>query len=140
MGETVAPTIDQYIYRYGGRLGFNRQEVQCSEYETCALSHGMQCMQSHADSSRFKYNLMQTVKEFIEKVKANGNKDVTLYMYSGEGHGFMNGGQDIHKMMKSKFTPTVSDVRLCDCTAADAKLCWPFLLYSLLRYIAARCL
>lgn len=47
---------------------------------------------------------LQTVKEFIEKVKAGGNKDVTLYMYPGEGHGFMNGGQDIHKMMKSKHT------------------------------------
>ena len=44
----------------------------------------------------------QTVKEFIEKVKASGNKDVTLYMYPGEGHGFMNGGDDIHKMMKSE--------------------------------------
>ena len=44
------------------------------------------------------------MKEFIEKVKAGGNKDVTLYMYPGEGHGFMNGGQDIHKMMKSKYT------------------------------------
>ncbi|DBA68944.1 hypothetical protein WJX79_005797 [Trebouxia sp. C0005] len=47
----------------------------------------------------------KTVKEFIEKVKANGNKDVTLYMYSGEGHGFMNGGQDIHKMMKTGGLP-----------------------------------
>lgn len=45
---------------------------------------------------------MQTVKEFIEKVKASGNKDVTLHMYPGEGHGFMNGGEDIHKMMKSE--------------------------------------
>lgn len=42
------------------------------------------------------------MKEFIEKVSAGGNKDVTLHMYSGEGHGFMNGGEDIHKMMKSK--------------------------------------
>ena len=67
-------------------------------------------------------NLMQTVKEFIEKVKANGNKDVTLYMYPGEGHGFMNGGQDIHKMMKSKFIPTVSHVCLCNCTAAEPHL------------------
>lgn len=65
---------------------------------------------------------MQTVKEFIEKVKANGNKDVTLYMYPGEGHGFMNGGQDIHKMMKSKFTPTVKDACLCNCTAAKPDL------------------
>lgn len=46
--------------------------------------------------------VLQTVKEFIEKVKAAGNKDVTLYMYAGEGHGFMNGGEDIHKKMKSK--------------------------------------
>ena len=45
---------------------------------------------------------MQTVGEFIEKVKAGGNNDVTLYMYPGEGHGFMNGGDDIHKMMKSE--------------------------------------
>ena len=45
---------------------------------------------------------MQTVKEFIEKIKAGGNKDVTLYMYPKEGHGFMNGGEDIHKKMKSK--------------------------------------
>lgn len=44
---------------------------------------------------------VQTVKEFIEKVKAGGNKHVELHMYSGEGHGFMNGGEDIHKMMKS---------------------------------------
>jgi dienelactone hydrolase len=55
-------------------------------------------------SNTWACNIMQTVKEFIEKVKANGNKDVTLYMYPGEGHGFMNGGEDIHKMMKSKFT------------------------------------
>lgn len=47
------------------------------------------------------------MKEFIEKVKAGGNKDVTLYMYPGEGHGFMNGGQDIHKLMKSKFSPSL---------------------------------
>ena len=60
---------------------------------------------------------MQTVKEFIEKVKAGGNKDVTLYMYPGEGHGFMNGGEDIHKMMKSEsydllhcFTAFMTDV------------------------------
>ncbi len=65
---------------------------------------------------------MQTVKEFIEKVKANGNKDVTLYMYPGEGHGFMNGGQDIHKMMKSKFTPTVSDVYLTLVTSQQQNL------------------
>ncbi len=65
---------------------------------------------------------MQTVKEFIEKVKANGNKDVTLYMYPGEGHGFMNGGQDIHKMMKSKFIPIVSDACLWNCTAAKPDL------------------
>ena len=45
---------------------------------------------------------MQTVKTFIEKVKSAGNKDVTLYMYPGEGHGFMNGGKDIHEKMKSK--------------------------------------
>lgn len=45
---------------------------------------------------------VQTVKEFIDKVKAGGNKDVTLFMYPGEGHGFMNGGEDIHKMMKSE--------------------------------------
>ena len=45
---------------------------------------------------------MQTVKAFIEKVKSAGNKDVTLYMYPGEGHGFMNGGKDIHEKMKSK--------------------------------------
>ena len=42
------------------------------------------------------------MKEFIEKVKAGGNKDVTAYFYPGEGHGFMNGGEDIHKMMKSE--------------------------------------
>lgn len=44
---------------------------------------------------------VQTVKGFIEKVKAGGNKHVELLMYPGEGHGFMNGGEDIHKMMKS---------------------------------------
>ena len=32
--------------------------------------------------------LATALVEFIEKVKANGNKDVTLYMYPGEGHGF----------------------------------------------------
>ena len=57
---------------------------------------------------------MQTVKEFIEKVKAGGNKDVTLYMYSGEGHGFMNGGEDIHKMMKCKFSPSSAE---SECTS-----------------------
>ena len=50
----------------------------------------------------FDCGVMQTVKEFIEKVKAGGNKDVSLYMYPGEGHGFMNGGKDIHEKMKSK--------------------------------------
>ena len=44
--------------------------------------------------------MLQTVKAFIEKVKAGGNNDVTLYMYPGEGHGFMNGGKDIHEKMK----------------------------------------
>ena len=48
-------------------------------------------------------DLLQTVKEFIEKVKAGGNKHVELFMYPGEGHGFMNGGEDIHKMMKSEY-------------------------------------
>ena len=46
--------------------------------------------------------VLQTVKEFIEKIKAGGNTDATLYMYPGEGHGFMNGGEDIHKKMKSE--------------------------------------
>ena len=73
----------------------------------CMLYSGGDCY-----SHTWACNIMQTVKEFIEKVKANGNKDVTLYMYPGEGHGFMNGGQDIHKMMKSKFIPTVKVIRL----------------------------
>lgn len=47
---------------------------------------------------------VQTVKEFVEKIKASGNKDVTLYMYPKEGHGFMNGGKDIHKKMKSEIS------------------------------------
>ncbi len=89
-------------------------------------------------------NCMQTVKEFIEKVKANGNKDVTLYMYPGEGHGFMNGGQDIHKMMKSKFTPTVSDVHLTRVTAQQQNLifaeCTLCIAQNLARYLAARCM
>lgn len=51
----------------------------------------------------------KTVKEFIEKVKAGGNKDVSLYMYPGEGHGFMNGGKDIHEKMKTGGLPIGSE-------------------------------
>lgn len=51
---------------------------------------------------------LQTVKGFIEKVKAGGNQNVELYMYPGEGHGFMNGGDDIHKMMKSESPSALS--------------------------------
>ena len=66
-------------------------------------------MMRHALTHRLPtsyYGYVQTIKEFIEKVKAGGNQNVSLYMYPGEGHGFMNGGKDIHEKMKSEpFTP-----------------------------------
>ncbi len=82
---------------------------------------------------------MQTVKEFIEKVKANGNKDVTLYMYPGQGHGFMNGGQDIHKMMKSKSSYPLSVMPVC-VIAQQQNLTFPDChLYCALRYSPKGC-
>ena len=87
------------------RRGEHFAEHLCASRQLCSttyvLSHG------------YALHVIQTVKELIEKVKANGNKDVTLYMYPGEGHGFMNGGQDIHKMMKSKSSYPLSVMPVC---------------------------
>lgn len=44
---------------------------------------------------------LQTVSDFVEKVKAAGGT-ADLFVYPGEGHAFMNAGDDIIKRMKSK--------------------------------------
>jgi carboxymethylenebutenolidase len=53
----------------------------------------------------------ETVEEFVNKVKAGGNNDVTLFVYDNEGHGFMNDRKnpDIDKKMSTGQLPSGSE-------------------------------
>ena len=44
---------------------------------------------------------MQTVTGFVDKIKGAGGS-ASVYVYPGEGHAFMNSGEDIIKRMKSE--------------------------------------
>ena len=44
---------------------------------------------------------MQTVTAYVDKIKAAGGS-ASVFVYPGEGHAFMNSGEDIKKRMKSK--------------------------------------